>query len=123
MEFYFPKSKTYNSVISCLKDKRIEMHRPKHIPHYVNKDTDLFTASFTGRSCKKIHGHFVKLSPSGHRKQKLLPLHKCQVLRPEKKKGPHPWHMGGSQARDQIGAVASGLHHSHSNALSLLCVC
>ena len=25
---------------------------------------------------------------------------------------------GGSQARDGIGAVATGLHHSHSNARS-----
>ena len=30
---------------------------------------------------------------------------------------PHPQHMG-SQARGQIGAVATGLHHSHSNARS-----
>ena len=29
---------------------------------------------------------------------------------------PHPWHMGVSQARVLTGAVATGLHHSHSNA-------
>ena len=29
---------------------------------------------------------------------------------------------GGSEARDQIGAVATGLHHSHSNARSELCL-
>ena len=29
---------------------------------------------------------------------------------------------GGSQARGQIGAVAAGLHHSHSNAGSELCL-
>ena len=29
----------------------------------------------------------------------------------------------GSQARSQIGAVATGLHHSHSNAGSELCLC
>ena len=30
-----------------------------------------------------------------------------------------PMADGGSQARSQIGAVAAGLHHSHSNARSL----
>ena len=30
--------------------------------------------------------------------------------------GPHSQAYGGSQARDLIGAVAPGLHHSHSNA-------
>ena len=30
-----------------------------------------------------------------------------------------PMACGGSQARDQIEAVATGLHHSHSNAGSL----
>ena len=29
--------------------------------------------------------------------------------------GPYPGHNGSSQARGQIGAVAAGLHHSHSN--------
>ena len=29
--------------------------------------------------------------------------------------GPHPWHVE-VQARGQIGTVATGLHHSHSNA-------
>ena len=29
-----------------------------------------------------------------------------------------PATYGGSQARDQIGAAATGLHHSHSNAES-----
>ena len=29
---------------------------------------------------------------------------------------------GGSQARGQIGATAAGLHHSHSNAGSELCL-
>ena len=29
-----------------------------------------------------------------------------------------PGACGGSQARDGIGAVAAGLHHSHSNARS-----
>ena len=33
--------------------------------------------------------------------------------------GLHPWH-GGSQARDGIGAVATGLCHSHSNMRSEL---
>ena len=30
-----------------------------------------------------------------------------------------PVAYGGSQARGQIGAIAAGLHHSHSNARSL----
>ena len=30
--------------------------------------------------------------------------------------GPRPRHMGGSQARGRIGAVATGLHQGHSNA-------
>ena len=29
---------------------------------------------------------------------------------------------GGSQAKGQIGAVAAGLHHSHSNAASEPCL-
>ena len=29
---------------------------------------------------------------------------------------------GGSQARGRIGAIAAGLHHSHSNAGSELCL-
>ena len=29
--------------------------------------------------------------------------------------GPLPWHMGGSQARGLIGAVAASLHYRHSN--------
>ena len=33
--------------------------------------------------------------------------------------GPLPATYGGSQARGLIGAVAAGLHHSHSNAGSL----
>ena len=33
--------------------------------------------------------------------------------------GPHPTAYGGSQASGLIGAVADGLHHSHSNAGSL----
>ena len=33
--------------------------------------------------------------------------------------GPHPWHIGGSQAQRRIRAVATGLRHSHSNAGSL----
>jgi len=32
--------------------------------------------------------------------------------------GPHPWHIGGSQARGLVGATAAGLHHSHSNTRS-----
>ena len=34
--------------------------------------------------------------------------------------GPLPTAYGGSQARGLIGAVATGLHHSHSNAISEL---
>ena len=34
--------------------------------------------------------------------------------------GPHPWHIGGSQARGLIRATAVGLYHSHSNARSKL---
>ena len=34
--------------------------------------------------------------------------------------GPLPVAYGGSQARGRIGAVAAGLHHSHSNAESKL---
>ena len=34
--------------------------------------------------------------------------------------GATPVAYGGSQARDLIGAVATGLHHSHSNAGSEL---
>ena len=30
--------------------------------------------------------------------------------------GPLPWQYGGSQARGPVGAVATGLHQSHSNA-------
>ena len=33
-----------------------------------------------------------------------------------------PLAYGGSQARGQIGAVATGLYHSHSNARSKLCL-
>ena len=33
-----------------------------------------------------------------------------------------PASHGGSQARGLIGAVATGLHHSHSNAGSELCL-
>ena len=33
-----------------------------------------------------------------------------------------PTEYGGSQARSLIGAVAAGLHHSHSNARSELCL-
>ena len=33
--------------------------------------------------------------------------------------GPHLWHVG-SQTRGLIGAVATGLHHSCSNARSLI---
>ena len=33
-----------------------------------------------------------------------------------------PMAYGGSQARGQIGATAAGLHHSHSNARSELCL-
>ena len=33
-----------------------------------------------------------------------------------------PKAYGGSQAKDRIGAVAAGLHHSHSNARSKLCM-
>ena len=29
---------------------------------------------------------------------------------------PHPMACGGSQARGQIGVIAAGLHHSHSNS-------
>ena len=36
--------------------------------------------------------------------------------------GSHWRHMGGSQARGWIAAVAAGLHHSHSNARSELCL-
>ena len=31
--------------------------------------------------------------------------------------GPHPAAHGGSQASDQIGAVAAGLHHSHQSGI------
>ena len=34
--------------------------------------------------------------------------------------GPYPVAYGSSQARGQIGAVTTGLHHSHSNARSEL---
>ena len=33
-----------------------------------------------------------------------------------------PTAYGGSQARRQIGAVVAGLHHSHGNAGSQLCL-
>ena len=36
--------------------------------------------------------------------------------------GKPPMVCGGSQARGQIGAVAAGLHHSHSNAKSKPCL-
>ena len=35
---------------------------------------------------------------------------------------PAPEAYGSSQARDQIGAVAASLHHSHSNTRSELCL-
>lgn len=50
----------------------------------MNKDTDLLIVSCIGGSSKKIYGHFVKPSPPGYRKQRLLPLHKYQMLMPEK---------------------------------------
>ena len=34
--------------------------------------------------------------------------------------GPHPRHMEDTQTRDPIGAIATSLHHSHSNAGSEL---
>ena len=36
--------------------------------------------------------------------------------------GPHLQHMGSSQARGQIEAIAAGLHHSHSKAASEPCL-
>lgn len=36
--------------------------------------------------------------------------------------GPLPWACGGSQARSLIGAVATGLRHSHSNVGSKPCL-
>ena len=36
--------------------------------------------------------------------------------------GPLPSAYGGSQTRGLIGAIASGLHHSHSNVGSELCL-
>ena len=36
--------------------------------------------------------------------------------------GPHPRHMGGSQARGQIRAIDASLHHSQSNVGSKLCL-
>ena len=35
---------------------------------------------------------------------------------------PAPMAYGGSQARDQMGAVAAGLYHSHSNVGSKPCL-
>ena len=36
--------------------------------------------------------------------------------------GPHPWHMEAPRLGGLIGATAGGLHHSHSNAGSELCL-
>ena len=36
--------------------------------------------------------------------------------------GPHVRHMEVPQARNLIGAIAAGLHHSHSNTRSELCL-
>lgn len=83
-EFSLLKGQMQNSVVSCLKDGGLECKSQNTSCNVVNKDTNLFTASFIGGSPKQFTDIILNFYHQDSGSKSLL-LSKCQMSVPENK--------------------------------------